>query len=436
MIVTKKELSPTIEEVQHLGTIIPFYLPLPGGQSNYHRSQATIRWLFGGNKSGKTFSAMVDLGMVALDVHPFREIKKSGVIWVCSETWEMVRDNLWEHYLSDILPPEQITNIKMDRDIPKKIYLRNGHTIEFKAFSQGRELFQSRDIDAVYCDEQCLRDFKGIFDEIQARLLLRKGFLSWSMTPIVPQVELEERIENLPDTDETFYLDLNDNRKSRGGYIEDKRIDDLISEWPEEIRITREKGKFSSYYGTVYQGFDRSIHVVDPFQIPDSWPRYRGIDFGFVNPFVCIWAAKDKDENWYIYREYYKAKTGIQEHIFNIKELSGNEEYVSTIADPENPENREEMRKAGIPTIAAEKSIASGIEMVQSKLKKKQNGYPSLFVFSNCKNVIREFIVYSYPKNSKSDKPLAENDHCMDVIRYIIYTVSKPKKKGRIVIAG
>jgi len=422
----------TSSEVQAAGEDVLLYFPLPGDQTRFHQSQAQFRWLFGGNQSGKSYANLMDLAWAALGIHPWRKLIKDGFFWCATESWELVRDILWSEYLSKFIPKSRIVNIQYANDkVPRKIFLDNGNQIIFKAFNQGRTLFQSKQIDAFYGDEQCCSDFKGIFNEIQARLLVRNGYMSWSMTPIVPQVYLEERIESLPSTDETFFLDLEDNRISRGGYIDDRRVDELISEWSDEIQTTRVKGRFSSYYGSVYQSFSRSIHIVNPFKIPEGWTRYRSIDFGFVNPFVCLWLAKDNDENWCVYQEYYRTKTGIQEHIQNINLLSKDEKYFTTYVDPEDPGSISELRKAGIRINLAQKDVARGIECVQGKLKKKANGKPSLYIFSNCKNVIKEFALYSYPKGSKSDLPAKESDHCMDALRYCLYTSRKGVRKGR-----
>jgi len=388
------------------------------------------------HNSGKTYTNMMDLAQLALNIHPFKQAK--GIHWVGIETWEQVRDILWEQYLQKFIPQHHIIDIRYGQDkVPRKIYLNTGNTIEFKAFNQGRTLFQGRAIKSAHYDEQCLHDFEGILHETQARLITYQGYLSWSMTPIMPQTFLEERIEELPSTDEIFHFNLNDNRKSRGGFIEDQRIDSMIAEWPEGVQATRIEGKFASYYGAVYKNFNRSIHVIKPFKIPVDWTLYRGIDFGFTNPFVCLWLAKDKDENWYVYREYYRAKTGIQEHIANIKARSSNEKYQGTYADPENAEDRDELRKAGIHTLVARNDVARGIELVQSKLKVKANGKPSLYIFKSCRNTAREMAMYQYPKGTASrdpkDLPLAKNDHTLDVIRYILYTVARPRKKGSVV---
>lgn len=432
----KQTIMLSTQEIKWLGEALALYEPLDDVQRDFHKSQADVRWLFGGNQSGKTNTGMMDLAQLVLDIHPFRSIPK-GLHWVAIESWEQVRDILWEEKLKKFIPPWHIRNISYGQDkVPRKVFLKNGHVIEFKAFNQGRELFQGRAIDSCHCDEQCHRDFQGIFNEIQARLMAKSGFLSWSMTPIMPQVILEERIEELPDTDEIFYADLNSNRESKGGYIPDKRIDNLISEWPEEVQATRVKGHFASFYGAVYKTFNRSIHVIKPFEIPKEWTKYRGFDFGFCNPFACLWIAKDKDENWYIYREYYKAKTGIGEHIANVKKLSMAEDYVVSWADPENAEDRAEMRKAGISTKPARKDISRGIELIQSKLKVKPNGKPSLFIFNSCRNTCREIVGYHYPTGSKSknpaDKPVQKNDHTCFIAGTLVQTDEGEKPIERI----
>ena len=97
------------------------------------------------------------------------------------------------------------------------------------------------------------------------------------------------------------------------------------------------------------------------------------------------------------------------------------------------------MRKSGIVTKPARKDVAKGIEVVQSKLKIKQNGKPSLFIFGTCRNTCREMSTYHYPKGSSSknpkDIPLQKDDHTVDTVRYILCSVDKPGKKGHVYAA-
>lgn len=434
-------MIPTLEQIEEMGEDIALYYPLGAEQTAFHNSLAFIRWLIGGNKSGKTYTNMMDLALLVQDYHPVH-YQPNGIHWACIESLEQIRDVLWEPYLEKFIPPDAIVPGGIEygqHKIPKRVSFKNGHRLEFKAFNQGREQFQGRDIDSIYCDEQCHRDFIPTFNEMQTRLLSRNGFMSWSMTPIRSQPELEERIEDLPDTDDFFKINLNDNRISQGGYIPDKGIDDMIAQWPVETQATRIAGEFASFYGAVFKTYSRQIHVVQPFRIPKEWRRYRAFDFGFTNPFVCLWLAKDPDENWYVYREYYQSQTGIQDHIRNVKLFSKGEHYIQNIADPENAEDRSEMKKAGIRTVPARKDVAKGIEIVQGKLKVKGDKKPSLFIFRTCRNICREIAGYHYPKgtNTKNpkDTPVQKNDHTVDALRYAIYTTDGKFRKGHVYAA-
>lgn len=405
------------------------YQPLPA-PAKFHKSQAKYRWIFGGNRSSKSESNIgFDLCSFALGVHPYRRTPKEATIWAATGTWPLVGKILWNEKIKLFLPILQIRSIswhnKQD-EIPAELRLVNGNRIEFKAYEQGRKAFEGRAIDAFYGDEQIKSELEGISYEIQARLMDKNGFSAQSMTPIIPQSYLEERINALPDTDEVFYADLNDNRKSRGGYIDDAEIDLLISQWPIEIQETRIKGYFASFVGAVYKTFRRSTHVIDPFEIPKDWLRYRAIDWGFNNPFACLWLARDKDRRWYVYAEHYQARETLAFHAERIKQISGKEMYRVTWADHDAQE-RHEFTKLGISTMPAKKDIHLGIEAVQAALKIQGDGKPRLFIFKNCHNTIKEITGYKWSEGTEikdaKDKPLQVNDHACDCLRYAVYGV-------------
>ena len=422
-----------------MGKALALFEPISGEQEDFFISKKTIKWLFGGNRSGKTYNNMMDLAHLLLDIHPYRFVL-NGIHWACIESWEQVRDILWKTYLEKMIPPFQIANIQYGQDkVPKKLFFKNGHLLEFKAFNQGPELFQGRAIDSCHCDEQCHHNFQLILDEIQMRLADREGYLSWSMTPICPQADLEARITEEYDTDGIFYFNLNNNRKSRGGYIADSRIDALIDEWPEEVQSTRIAGKFASFHGSVYQTFSRHIHVIKPFPIPKHWIRVNGIDFGFTNPFVCLWIAIDGDGCCYIYHEYYKAQTGMEEHAKYIKKHNHDIKHLTTYADHDS-QDQFELEKYGVKTKNANKSVHAGIETIQKLLKIRKNGKPRLYIFKICKHTIRQFPVYHYPEGTNNkdpqEVPVSKDDHCLDAARYALHSFLEPDQTVQPVILG
>ena len=419
----------TDKQIRSVGRKILLYKPLPGPKE-FHKSQAKNRRILGGNRSGKSESCIgFDLCSFALFCHPFRLTPKQATIWAAANSWPLVGKLLWSEKIQAYLPMSQIQSISWHNkadEIPSELRLGNGNHIEFKAYEQGRKAFEGRAIDAFYGDEQCKYDAEGIWTEIQARLMDKNGFSAQSMTPIIPQVWLEERIQAPPETDATFYADLNDNRKSRGGYIDDKEIDELIAQWPAEIQETRIKGYFAAFAGAVYKTFKRTTHVIAPFKIPDDWLRYRVIDWGFNNPFVCLWMARDNDKRWYVYAEYYQARETLANHAERIKQISGKERYRATWAD-HDAQDRFEFTNLGIPTLPAKKDVHLGIEAVQAALKVQGDGRPRLYIFDTCKNTVREMGGYKWAEGTEikdaKDEPFSVNDHCPACVLYCIYSV-------------
>jgi len=421
----------TDRQIRSIGKAILLYRPLPAPRE-FHRNPAKNRWLCGGNRSGKSEGNIgYDLCSFALGVHPYRRTPRNATIWAGANSWPLVGKLLWSEKIKTYLPlsqiqPNGISWHNKQNEIPSELRLVNGNRIEFKAYEQGRKAFEGRAIDAYYGDEQCKTDSEAIWREIQARLMDKNGFSAQSMTPIIPQSWLEERIQYLPDTDAVFYADLNDNRKSRGGYVDDKEIDAMIAEWPPEVQETRIKGYFAALSGAVYKTFSRDAHVIKPFKIPDDWTRYRSIDWGYNNPLACLWLARDPDRRWYVYAEHYQARETLAYHAERIKQISGREKYRVTWADHDAQE-RHEFSKLGLATMPAKKDIHLGIEAVQAALKIQDDGKPRLFIFKTCKNTIREMSGYKWAEGTEikdaKDEPLKVNDHTCDCLRYGIYGV-------------
>ena len=427
MIVTENKISDNM--IRSAGKAILLYGSLPA-MSSFHASPAKYRWLLGGNRSGKSESNIgFDLCSFALGIHPYRETPKNAIIWAACDTWSLVGKLLWQEKIKKYLPENQIANIiwhNKNADIPREVQLVNGNVIELLAYDQGRRVFQGRAIDAFYGDEQCKSDSQGIWTEIQARLLDKNGFSAQTMTPIVFQPWFEERIKNLPESDSVHFANLNDNRVSRGGYIDDSEIELMIREWPESVQETRIAGRFAAFYGSVYKTFSIATHVCQPFEIPEHWSRFRSIDFGYNNPFVCLWLARDDDRTWYVYAEHYQARETLAYHAERIKQISASDRYRMTCADHDS-QDVAELRALNINSEPARKAVGLGIEAVQAVLKVQANGKPRLKIFSTCKKTIQEVQGYRWAEGSETkdakDEPLKVDDHTCDALRYAIYGI-------------
>jgi hypothetical protein len=201
-------------------------------------------------------------------------------------------------------------------------------------------------------------------------------------------------------------------------------------------------GRWVSAEGAVY-AFDARLHLVDPFPIPAAWPRYRAIDFGYSNPFVCLWAATDPDGRIYVYRQWYKSGMLVEDHARRIVRADKGERITATVAD-HDAEDRATLERHGVKTIAATKAISPGIQAVQQRLRVAGDGKPRLYVLRDSLlerdealaakrqpvSVEQEFDAYTWPKD-QSGRPVKEEpvdlyNHAMDALRYLVAYLDKP----------
>lgn len=192
-------------------------------------------------------------------------------------------------------------------------------------------------------------------------------------------------------------------------------------------------GQWVKAEGTVYDTFNDSLHVVDPFPIPPDWRKIRVIDFGYSNPFVCLWIAIDPDDVMYVYREIYMTQRTVNTHAKQILELSYAEEIEATVCD-HDAEDRATLEENGIDTLPAMKDVSRGIQSVKDRLDDQNK--VRIKIFRNCLtevdyrldeakkpiSILDEFPSYAWPTSNDGrpikEVPMKVNDHGMDTIRY------------------
>ena len=66
----------------------------------FHKCSKKNRWVFGGNRSGKTECGAVETVWLARGIHPFRQNKKNISAWVVSLSTQVQRDVAQQKILS------------------------------------------------------------------------------------------------------------------------------------------------------------------------------------------------------------------------------------------------------------------------------------------------------------------------------------------------
>lgn len=195
-------------------------------------------------------------------------------------------------------------------------------------------------------------------------------------------------------------------------------------------------GEWVFYSGTVY-GHDFVVErtVIEPFTIPLEWRRIRSIDFGYRDPFVCLWfAIAEASErlgtrlgDLILYREYYHKQRAMAEHAEAIRKLSEGERILYTIADSAEQQSIADLRLLGVPALDAKKDRRAGRMLVGDYFR---DGRLKFFKGA-CRETLRELNHYRW--DSDKDKEGAKeltmgDDHAMDALRYAVMSRPQPRK--------
>jgi phage terminase large subunit-like protein len=424
-------------------------------QLEFHRSQHRNRWLFGGNRTGKTVGGAVEAVWMALGIHPWKKVPVPNRGWVVSLTNEVQRDVAQREFLY-WMPKHRVKNITVRagrKDDPENaiidtIVLDNGSVVGFKSCDQGREKFQGTSQHWIWFDEEPPRP---IYDECKMRVIDTRGWIWGTMTPLLGLTWVYEVIyENeIGDPNVRYWMmEWADNP-----FLSTEEIAELEASMTEDEREARQYGRFVAMSGLVYKEFREDIHVIDPFDVPVEWYDNISIDPGLDAPLSCHWYACDGDGNVYVIAEHYQAGQSVEWHSKRIKEISASMNWpkraggmLSALIDS----------AASAKTLAAEKSVVDlfrdhqivcntnvdksvwpGIQRVKQYLMLREHynkkvwpkGKPKLFIFRNCTMIIKEIKAYRWKvataSNANPDEPIKRNDHAMDELRY--YIMSKPR---------
>ena len=216
---------------------------------------------------------------------------------------------------------------------------------------------------------------------------------------------------------------------------EDGRYEEMLQALPPTQRKQLLEGNWDVNEGAAFTEFEQDVHVITPFEIPISWERIKGIDYGYASESACIWGAVDaSDGTLIIYRELYqKGLTGVDLGE-KITQMELNDPYsVQGVLDTAawartgttGPTVGESLIRAGHKLRRADKNRIQGKVQIHEYLKVQQSGRPRLQIFNTCPNLIRELQSIPLDKNNPEDVDTHAPDHAYDALRYLI--MSRPR---------
>lgn len=420
-----------------------------------------------------------------------------------SYEWSHIKSVVWPRVKEYI--PDQLLGVysrgghngkKKEPNFERQPYveLGCGTMLKFHAYSQSQANFESDAYNGFMYDEQ---PPENIFNAIDERTRTLRGKHIFTLTP--------HKVEGMPGTGGGGWLqkfltgeekrghNISSYNTSLGDvpdwiYPESEKIK-AFSKWVHEptrnrnMKMLREGrsrifGEWHKTSGLVIDEWDRAVHVIDDFKVPDEWTRYRALDHGVTNPTVCLWIAVsppkgDFGSDVIVYREYYSQGKTINENVMEVVNMSGNtrrkldvgsgydlrsgttmisyeevqtaEAYAKTVLDSRSFANTDTntgkpygyiYKMCGLPcTPASGKNSQHWVPILnelfapkldeEHKYNKGVSQRPRLMIFRSCMNLVREIESWIWEeyrsggdqKNAK-ESPRKKDDHGCTALAY------------------
>ena len=402
----------------------------------------------GGNQSGKSYLATSTLASYLMNKHPLHRWPPDDppTAWYCTTTFDLFAEQPWVHIKNFLLypgeseltlPTRNIQYIAWHRPgVPKLIVGTTGWRLVPKSYESGRSEFQAKTLPFYIVDEECPDDIWG---ELRARRLAAQNSIGLvAATPIKGMAWLEKlRTMAVEGRGGVAHYRLNtmDNPGMSKEAVED--LQEELRDRPEELDL-RLKGVPYFAQGLVYpDGLFRAEHVIDPFNIPRDWARYRCVDHGYRNC-ACVWMAiNPMGDTVVVYKDYLGKERTIRQNceIITADEKDGHL-FAGSWIDPATRGTEAESGKRVIDMWreygydcdpAPDNRVLAGVERCKQLMVERggDGTRPRLRIFNTCRDWLQERKNYKWnaerPKgDEKKDKPEKRDDHIMDAFRYIV----------------
>ncbi|MDI3298262.1 MAG: phage terminase large subunit [Bacillota bacterium] len=213
-----------------------------------------------------------------------------------------------------------------------------------------------------------------------------------------------------------------------------------LQELPEMLRRALLDGSWDVAEGLAFPELSREVHAFEPWPLPEHWPRFRALDWGYARPYSVGWYAVDEDGRLWRYRELYgwggRPDVGSQETpaevARRILEAERGERVAYGVADPAifakaqtgGPSVAEEFLRAGVAWRPGDHDRLAGAMQLHQRLRPSADGRPMLLVSTGCLHFWRTVPSLVLDRHRPEDVDTGQEDHVYDEVRYAL--MSRP----------
>ena len=221
----------------------------------------------------------------------------------------------------------------------------------------------------------------------------------------------------------------------------------VLENLPEDRKQAMLYGNWDIFDGQFFPEFNRNLHVIEPFEIPEHWNRYIALDYG-LDMFAVIFVAIDTKGKAYIYNEIHKSDLIVSEARQMLRSYMRDKTYKDIYAPPDlwnrnrdtGKSTAELFSEGGITFTKAGNDRESGWLTVKEWIKPKKVRHEQtgelietadLYIFSNCVNLIRCLPQLQHDDKNPNDVATEPHEitHITDALRYFCVSRTSPSKE-------
>jgi PBSX family phage terminase large subunit len=386
-------------------------VPLTEKQLEYLKN-CNHRWNV---KTGATGSGKSFLDFTVIIPQRIFAAKSEGLLVLLGNTRGTLERNILEPMRQ--WWPGNVGNIRSDNTVElfgKKVYALGADNKKHVSRIQGATF------EYVYGDEVTTWS-EDVFQMLKSRLRCEHSHFDGTCNPDNPEHWFKKFLDSDADIYQQSYV-IDD------GVLPARVVEELKKEYAGTVYYDRYiLGLWRQADGLIYPMFGEG-NIVD--DVPESGEYYISCDYGTLNPFSAgLWCWNGK--NAVRIREYYysgraeQASKTDEEYYTELERLAGDLPVKSVVIDPSAASFIEVIKRHR--RFRVHKAVNDVVPGIVTTSRYIQDG--TIKVHRSCKDAIREFGLYRWDEKATEDKPVKENDHAMDDIRYFVMTVLRYKMR-------
>lgn len=302
-----------------------------------------------------------------------------------------------------------------------------------------RQVAKIRGSEIAYCAIDEATDInKEVFEMLKSRLSLPWSCCDITTNPSSPNHWFKEFLDSVEKGVDIYRQDytIYDNPFLPKEYVHNLEAEYAGSVWYDRYIL----GLWTLAEGLIYPNFQTAIYKDTPIEEAEEY--CISLDYGTSNPFAALLWEK-RGSVWYASRElYYSGRdTGVQKTdgeylqmleafidplkdkmVYEGRDMWGNYERqvnrIPVIVDPSAASFIALLRTSEyLRPIAANNDVINGIRRTSSAIEKGL-----IRVHDRCKQWKKEAQSYVWDTDATEDRPIKDNDHLMDAMRYFVNT--------------